>query len=101
MVGLGELTMAMKGILDAYVGKEVHLLLDLGDRSIGGQPPIKVSGRLVEPKGSEHIDEYALLITDWDVFVTFEVSEAMVKLELGEGGVVEDITITVLPKEIF
>jgi hypothetical protein len=101
MVGLGELTMSVKGILDAYVDKNVNLVIDLGDRSIGGQPPIKVEGNLVEPDDSEHIDEYRLLISEWDASITFTVREAMVKLELGKGGVVEDITITVLPEEIF
>ena len=93
--------MTTKGILNAYVGKNVKLIIDLGDRSIGGQPPINVSGNLVEPKDSEHVDQYNLLISDWDAYVSFTVNQAMVRLELSEGGVVEDITITILPKEIF
>jgi hypothetical protein len=101
MVGLGEQTMAVQGILDAYVGKDVNLIIDLGDRSVGGQPPIKISGNLVEPDDSEHIDEYRLLISEWEASITFTVNEATVRLELSEGGVVEDITIVVLPKEIY
>ena len=90
------------GILTAYVGKEISLIIDLGDINLaGGQNPIKVEGNLVEPKDSENINEYRLLISDWDAYITFIVNEAMVKLVLSEGGEVEDITITVLPKEIF
>ena len=90
------------GMLAAYVGRNVNLIMDLGDISLaGGQNPIKVSGNLVEPKDSEDVDTYSLLISDWDASITFVVQEAMVKLVLIEGGEVEDITITILPKEIF
>ena len=93
--------MADKGMLDAYVGKDVNLIMDLGDISLrGGQNPIKVSGNLAIPINCP-VNEYRLLISDWDASIKFTVVEAMVKLVLSEGGEVEDITITVLPKEIF
>lgn len=91
------------GILDAYIGKEVNLIVDLGDPNLSAtvSEPIKVRGNLNVPKDSALESEYVLLISDWDANVTFNVREAMVKLELGEAGVPNDITITVLPKEIF
>lgn len=92
--------MAMKGMLDKYVGCNVNLVLDMGVETKEIKP-IKVVGKLVEPRDGEHIDEYSVLINDWEALITFTVSQAMVKLELGDQGVVEEITLTVLPQEEF
>lgn len=91
------------GILDAYIGKEVDLIVDLGNPILAAtvSEPIKVRGNLNVSKDSTSDNEYVLLISGWDAFLTFDVNQAMVKLDLGEHGVPEDITITVLPKEIF
>ena len=91
-----------RGILTAYVHKNITLIMDLGDPSLaGGQHPLKVEGNLVEPKDSEHKDEYSLLVSDWNASVRFIAREAMVKFHLDEDGEVYDITITVLPQEVF
>ena len=91
-----------RGILTDYVGKNVSLSIDLGDINLaGGQNPIKVDGNLVEPNDSECHNEYRLLISDWDASIRFIVNEAMVKFHLDEDGEVYDITITVLPREVF
>ena len=90
-----------RGILSAYVGRDVDLIIDLGDTSLsGGQHPIKVRGNLVQAL-SEEINSYTVLISDWDASVSFVVNQAIVKLVLDGYGEPEDITITVLPREMF
>ena len=89
-----------KGILTKYLNKHVSLIIDLGDKDLGGQDPIKVEGTLMTLHDAP-LNEYRLRITDWVAEITFTVVRALVKLELGKDGEVEGITITVLPQEEF
>lgn len=92
--------MPTKGILDDYLNKEVTLILDIGFGLDNAQKPIKARGNLVE-SNEAYKDSYALLIIGWTAVLGFTVSEAKAELILGDNGVLENITLTVIPTEVF
>ena len=89
------------GMLGMFVGKEINLILDLGDVTIAnGQGVIKASGKLYQ-HDPDRIDEYSMFVDGWDASITFNVNKAQALLKFDKQGEPEDITVTILPKEEF